>query len=127
MKKILVIDDDTSTNESISTYLKEIGYEVFSASNGLEGLDIIKKMKPNLIITDIRMPKLNGLELCYVLRGLDYNIPVIFISSFESEDYKNGEFNVYAFISKPINIFQLNEYINDAFIGNQNLGNICLN
>jgi len=127
MKKILVIDDDTSTNESISSYLKEIGYEVFSASNGLEGLEIIKKLKPNLIITDIRMPKLNGIELCYVLRGLEYNIPVIFISSYESDDYKNGEFNVYAFISKPINIFQLNDYINEAFISQNDLGNICLN
>jgi CheY-like chemotaxis protein len=127
MKKILVIDDDISTTESISSYLKELGYEVITAYNGLEGIEAVKKTNPDLIISDIMMPKLNGIELSYVLKGLNYPIPIIIISSIDFEEQKNSEFNIIAYISKPINIFQLSDYINDFFLGNGSLGNICLN
>ena len=57
MKRILIVDDDPSTTESISSFLIEKGYEVKTASNGMEALEVVKEMNPDLIITDIRMPK----------------------------------------------------------------------
>ena len=128
MKKILVIDDDTSTTESIAIYLEEIGYEVFSAHNGLEGLNVIKENEPDLIISDVRMPEINGIELCLILKGLNYSIPVILISAHDLNfGFSENDFSIHAFISKPINIFELINYINEVFLKNRGVGNVCLN
>jgi len=74
LRKIVVIDDDISTLESISSYLQEIGYEVFIAVNGIEGLELIKQHKPDLVISDVMMPEMGGMELNNILRYLDSGI-----------------------------------------------------
>lgn len=114
MKRILIVDDDSSTTESISSFLIETGYEVKTASNGMEALEVAKEMNPDLIITDIRMPKLNGFELYIVLREMNYKKPIIFISSYDIHETKEEKFEVFAHIQKPINIFELNQFINKA-------------
>jgi two-component system response regulator YesN len=111
MKRILVVDDDISTTESISSYLIENGYEVIIASNGSEGLELVKKFNPDLLITDIRMPKLNGLELYSVLRDMNFNKPIIFISSYDYRESTSNNLKIMAYIEKPINIFELDKYI----------------
>ena len=114
MKRILIVDDDSSTTESISSFLIETGYEVKTASNGMEALEVVKEMNPDLIITDIRMPKLNGFELYTVLREMNYKKPIIFISSYDNTDTNGKNLEVFAQIQKPINIFELNQYIKKA-------------
>ena len=85
-KKILLIDDDESTLESLSTYLEELGYKVFTARNGITGLEVVKNLSPDVIISDIRMAGLNGIEFAYIIKGLKYDIPLILISSFDNKD-----------------------------------------
>lgn len=114
MKRILIVDDDISTTESISTYLIDNGYEVQTAVNGIEGLDLVKKFDPDLLISDIRMPKLNGLELYSVLQGMNFNKPIIFISSFNYRESTTKNLNISAYCEKPINIFELAGYIKRA-------------
>jgi DNA-binding response OmpR family regulator len=114
MKKILIIDDDPSTTESIGSYLKDVGYEVATASDGLEGLELVKKFDPDLVISDIRMPKLNGLELYSVLKGMKFTKPIILISAFDYADTSPEKLKITAFIEKPINIFALNDFIKQA-------------
>ncbi len=116
MKRILIIDDDSSTTESISSYLLEEGYEVTTAANGIEGLEMVKKFDPDLIITDIRMPKLNGVELYFVLKGMKFNKPIIFISSYDFKDTESSSLRITAFIEKPINIFELDDFIKQALM-----------
>ncbi|MDD5362439.1 MAG: response regulator [Ignavibacteria bacterium] len=122
-KKILLIDDDESTLESISSYLEESGYKVFTAKNGIAGLEIVKNLNPDLIISDIRMSGLNGIEFSYIMKGLRYNIPIILISSFDDNDNKFLDRCSFGYLQKPLDIHKLNDMINDALINgmiNQN-------
>ena len=116
MRKIVLIDDDRSTAESIASYLNELGYTVSVAYNGWDGLDAVRKVQPDLIISDIRMPKLGGIELCYVLKGLKSKVPVIFISAYEYPEKKMTDLDVYAYVPKPINIFELREHVSKAMM-----------
>lgn len=113
-KKIVLIDDDKSTAESISSYLIENGYDVTTAFNGWDGLEAIKRTNPHLIISDIKMPKLGGIELYYILKGLRINTPVIFISAFEEPKNLNNDLEIFACIPKPINIKELKGFIQQA-------------
>lgn len=114
MQRILVVDDDNSTRESLSMYLEELGYEVSVTGNGLTGLELIKKKLPDLIITDMRMPGLNGIELAYVVKGLNLNIPIIMVSSYDNNDYHFSESYFHAFLPKPLDISALRKQIGSA-------------
>lgn len=63
MNKILLVDDDEAFNESLREYLEYKGFMVLSAFNGRQGLDMITSEKPELVITDLVMPELEGIEL----------------------------------------------------------------
>lgn len=114
MQKILVVDDDKSTTESIGTYLEELGYMVLIANNVVDALEIIKKYNPDLVICDISMPKLGGVELSYILKGMNFKNPIIFISGRESGEDIVNELDFYAYVKKPIDIYELSEYIEKA-------------
>jgi DNA-binding NtrC family response regulator len=114
MKKILVIDDDESTRESLASYLRELGFNVFESDNGLTGLELIKNHFPDLIISDIRMSGLNGIELAYVVKGLNFNIPIILVSCYENSDLKFEEPYCFAFLQKPLDISDLRVNIGKA-------------
>ncbi len=66
-KKILIIDDEEDIAKTVSFRLSSLGYEVIAANNGLEGLEKAQREKPNLILLDVMMPKMDGFE---VLRRL---------------------------------------------------------
>jgi|WetSurMetagenome_2_1015567.scaffolds.fasta_scaffold151782_3 DNA-binding response OmpR family regulator len=111
MKRILIVDDDLSTTESIGSFLSESGYEIKTAANGIEALEVVKEMDPDLIITDVRMPKMNGFELFFALRSMNYKKPIIFISSYDNIDTNGKDFEVFVQMEKPINIFELSHHI----------------
>ncbi|MFA5012399.1 MAG: response regulator [Ignavibacteria bacterium] len=113
-QKILLIDDDESTLESLSTYFEELGYNVLKARNGITGLEIVKNLSPDLIISDIRMPGLNGVEFAFIIKGLKFNIPIILISSFDYKENKLIDKCSYGYVQKPIDIHCLNEMITEA-------------
>ena len=81
--KILIVEDTAAVREEISDILMMEGFDVFEAKNGLDGLSQIKNINPNLILTDIVMPEMNGFELYEAIQkdsGIN-NIPVIFLSA----------------------------------------------
>jgi len=80
MKKILIVDDEAVVHEILSRYLRREGFQVFSVRDGDDALDSIRTHKPDLILLDILLPGLDGLEICRELRK-ETDIPVIFITS----------------------------------------------
>lgn len=82
-KKILIVDDDQLMRKLLEYIIKKAGYQVSVADNGSNALKIVKKEKPDLIISDVEMPKMNGLELCQKLKeNFDTKlIPIILITS----------------------------------------------
>ena len=105
---ILVCDDDKEIAGAIEIYLRNEGYKVFKAYNGLEALEIARKETLHLIIMDIMMPKMDGVQATMKLRE-EKNIPIIMLSA-KSEDYdKITGLNVGAddYVTKPFNYLEL--------------------
>jgi CheY-like chemotaxis protein len=80
MAHILVIDDDASILSLFGRFLESAGYSVALAPDGEEGMRLLKQKKPDLVITDIMMPGMDGLELLMKIRKQQLGIPVIAIS-----------------------------------------------
>jgi twitching motility two-component system response regulator PilH len=78
---ILVIDDSRFTRSNIAKTLRNNQYEVLEADNGVMGLDMIAKHKPNFVITDLLMPEMDGFELLENLRSRGITIPVIVMTA----------------------------------------------
>ncbi len=78
-KKILVIDDEAHIRRVIALKLKKRGYRVVMAANGEEGLNIIKDQRPNVVVSDIMMPKLDGKSLCEQTNDLKVERPFLTI------------------------------------------------
>lgn len=85
-KKILVVDDEPDLLKVVTFRLRKTGYEVITATNGQNGLDLIKKEKPDLVLLDLRLPILDGDEVCRRLKADDKlkSIPVILITATSS-------------------------------------------
>ncbi|RYG19546.1 MAG: response regulator transcription factor [Chitinophagaceae bacterium] len=105
-QKILIVDDEPDILELIEYNLKKEGYQVFLASNGADGVAMAKKVHPDLIILDIMMPKMDGIEACRIMRAIPEfkNTFMVFLTA-RSEEYSEiAGFNVGAddYIAKPI-------------------------
>jgi two-component system cell cycle response regulator DivK len=107
-KKILVVDDDKKNRYLISFLLEKNAFEVIVATNGLEGIEAVKKQQVDLIIMDIKMPKMNGYEATKRIRRLKKykSIPIIALTSYAMmEDRKKAiKAGCTGYISKPINL-----------------------
>lgn len=77
---LLIIDDDEVVRASIADYLEDSGFDVLQASNGLQGLQVFESKLPDLVICDLRMPQVDGLELIRRISKLDIETPVIVLS-----------------------------------------------
>jgi two-component system alkaline phosphatase synthesis response regulator PhoP len=105
-QKILIVDDEPDILELIEYNLKKEGYQVYLASNGQDGVNMAKKVHPDLIILDIMMPKMDGIEACRIMRAIPEfkNTFMVFLTA-RSEEYSEiAGFNVGAddYIAKPI-------------------------
>jgi len=105
-QKILIVDDEPDILELIEYNLKKEGYHVFTARNGQEAVSEAKKVLPDLIILDIMMPKMDGIEACRIMRTMPEfkNTFMVFLTA-RSEEYSEiAGFNVGAddYIAKPI-------------------------
>jgi len=110
-KKILVIDDEKLVAESLKKLLKKEGYDVNIAKNGIEAMKRIKEDDFNLVVSDIRMPDINGIEIVkqireYLKQNGKQSIPEILITGYANkENLQEAEkLNVADYIYKPFNI-----------------------
>jgi len=104
--KILIVDDEPDILEFLDYNLKKEGYNVFAASNGEQALEIAQREMPQLIILDIMMPKMDGVEVCRTLRGQEeFNKVLIAFLTAREEDYSHIaalEVGGDDYITKPI-------------------------
>ena len=107
--RILVADDDNSLRRVLEFQLRESGYDVLTASDGLAALEIFTAQEIDCLITDLRMPKLSGLELLRRARAINRDVPVVVITAFGEvetavEAMRAGAFD---YITKPFNREQI--------------------
>lgn len=106
MYKLLVADDERFVRQGIvyETNWKELGFgEILEASNGQEALDLVRKEKPDLVISDIRMPKMSGIDMLRAMRAENNRTPVIFLTAYSEFEYAREALKLYAadYILKP--------------------------
>ncbi len=104
MDKILVIDDEEPTLAMFRLFLEAYGYKVLTAENGAKGLEIFRKEKPSIVLTDIKMPGIDGLAVLQQIKEIDPAAEVIVISGHGEMDLAKQALNLNAvdFINKPI-------------------------
>jgi len=112
--KILIIDDNIDLLEYLNEFFTVYSYEVILAETGLSGIEKFKENKPNIVITDMRLPDISGDQVVINLKKIDKNIPIIIITGFSDQDLiinamKNGAVD---FLKKPFKPKDLNYLIN---------------
>ena len=132
MYNILVVDDDKEIVESIEIFLKNEGYNVYKAYNGMEALDVLVNNDVHLILMDIMMPKLDGIKATIKIRE-EKNIPIILVSAKSEDTDKIMGLNIGAddYITKPFNLLELiarvksnlRRYVTLGTYNNEKLGN----
>jgi DNA-binding response OmpR family regulator len=120
-KKILIIDDDRVIRDSLQELFTDAGYDVLLAADGISGFELITREKPDIIVTDILLPRMHGIALCEKIRGNDdlRNIPIILMTGV----YKDVNLRMYVykgladdFIEKPFHEAELLSKI-EHFLG----------
>lgn len=101
-KKILVVEDDPDIVEICSDYLKAAGYEVITAADGSKGLNMARREKPDLVVLDLMLPEMDGLDVCRALRR-ESDLPIIMLTArVEETDKLIGlELGADDYITKP--------------------------
>jgi len=102
--RILIVDDDENIRELLRLHLSSAGYEVQVAADAIAAGYLILKAPPDLILTDVNMPHMDGFEFVAALRADSSlpNIPVIFLTSVEDGDSRGKELGAVGYITKPV-------------------------
>ncbi len=112
MDKILIIDDADTLLATLEAYLEDCGYEIYTAKSGKDGLQLYRDKKPDVVLTDLHMPGISGLEVLQEIHSEDPDIPVMVISGAgEMQDAIQAlRLGAWDFITKPIVDLQVLEH-----------------
>jgi two-component system NtrC family response regulator len=113
IKNILVVDDEENIREIITEFLDTLGYNVISARDGEEALRMCTKYSFDLVITDIRMPKLNGLKLLQMLKQIFPTLPVILMTGYQPSKSQEEAMTTKAdaYLLKPFSLSSLRDIL----------------
>ncbi|EKQ53391.1 MULTISPECIES: response regulator transcription factor [unclassified Clostridium] len=123
MSNILIIEDEQSVSEILKAYLEKEGYEVYSTDNGLDGIEIFRKEKIDLVILDLMLPDIEGEEVCKILRKIsDVYIFMLTAKSTLSDKIEGLNIGADEYLTKPLSPRELTARVNALFrrIGGDN-------
>lgn len=117
-KKILIIDDEEGIVEEVSEFFAEEGFEVFSAGSGKEGIELLETQKPDLLLLDMKLPDISGLEILKISKEISPSTKVIvntgYVDQFIIDEAERLGRD--AFLQKPFNLLFLKDEI-DRILG----------
>lgn len=125
-KKVVICDDDSALLESLTFFVEAWGVTVIPCADGVEGVKKIISEKPDLIISDINMPNMNGLELLENLNKFQMQVPLIFLTGNNDIDSfrKSLVLGSFEFLTKPVDVEKLKSAVDKALLfGNMNFHN----
>jgi len=113
MPKLLIVDDEPDIREFARNFFKKRKIEVFVASGGRQALDLISNEKPNLVLLDIRMEEMTGIEVLRELRKSNPDVKVVMVSGVEDEDTikEANAYGVIGYIHKPFILEELEKLV----------------
>ena len=111
--KILVVDDDVPVAEMLAEHLTELGYQVISAHGGIEALTKLDLEKPHVILLDVRMPEMDGVEVLRRIRSFDSKVGILMITGNDDVDLAKEtiELGAYDYLLKPIDFDYLSRAV----------------
>jgi len=109
MTKLLVVDDEIDVCDFVKSFFEERNYTVFTASDGEEALRVVKRQQPDIILLDIRMKRMNGIETLKKIREFDKYVDVIMVTAVEEKDKIDAAKALGArkYITKPLVLEEL--------------------
>jgi two-component system, response regulator, stage 0 sporulation protein F len=113
MARILVVEDEQNQRELYTMELEDEGYEVEQASNGREAVDLVKKNKYDMVILDIRMPEMDGIEALGKILSRDKKIPIIIYTAYSNYKSNFMTWTADAYVTKSSNLGELKEKIKE--------------
>ncbi len=113
MPKLLIVDDEVDIREFAKNFFKKRNIEVFTSSGGREALKIIEAQKPDLVLLDIRMEEMTGVEVLKNLRQQNNAIKVVMVTGVEDEETVNEAFSlgIKGYIHKPLILEELEKVV----------------
>jgi len=128
MLKVLVVDDEPEILDLLNYNFTKKGIDVYTADNGRNAFEMMQKTRPDVIVLDIMMPVMNGIQLCELIRTIDSfkNIPVLFLSACSDDMLVLEAFSAGGnhFASKPIRLNILHEMVLKVFENNRKPGRV---
>lgn len=111
---ILIVEDEEYAKELLKTILSESFTNIFTASNGLKALDIVKNNKIDVIVTDIEMPKMNGIEMAKEIKKTNPFIHIIASTAYDNQDLLKELINLNfdGYFQKPLNVEEIVDKLN---------------
>lgn len=105
-QKVLIVDDQFGIRTLLNEVLQKEGYEIFQAANGLQALQIMKKHSPDLVLLDMKIPGMDGLEILEKLKEIDAEVRVLIMTAYGELDMieKTKKLGALAHFSKPFDI-----------------------
>jgi len=113
-KTAIVVDDDVDTQEFIATILENNGFNVISVNDGFDALLVIERHNPDVVLTDILMPNMNGLDLVSRIKSFKSDLPIIVFSGYRDALVKNFAGLPDKILPKPMSYDQVVEAVNDV-------------
>ena len=108
-EKLLIVEDEEATRETWTEFFENAGYQVIQAGDGQEALEVARTERPSLVLLDLRLPKLDGYQVCQRLKGdpLTSDTPIIMITAFltgASDTVRGIEYGADDYLNKPVDL-----------------------
>ena len=115
---LLYVEDNAKLRESLKTYLEKLFSDVRVASDGQEGLELFKQRRCDILISDILMPNMNGLEMIKAIKELEHKTHCIILSAYMQSNYfvESISIGVFSYIIKPVNFEQINKVLHKVLL-----------
>ena len=112
-KRVLIIDDEPTIGEMVQDYLKLLGFTAFYAENAEKGIEVIKKEKPSMVLLDVLMPRISGIECLKMIKVVSPETIVVMATAVHDEKTAKQaiEYGAYDYITKPIDFNYLKENV----------------
>lgn len=113
MAKILVVDDEVDVCDFVKNFFEERNFEVITALGGVDALRVVKKEKPQIVLLDIRMKDMDGIETLKKIREADKKTRVIMVTAVEDQDKMDAAYKLGArgYITKPLVLEELEQTV----------------
>ncbi len=113
-KKVLLVEDDEMFREALAQFFLDLGYEVTQAHDGLHALSLLSNAKYNFVLSDIKMPNLDGISLLAKIKEQYAELPVVLMSGFSEvlETTTPQQLGANNFIEKPFSLDELEKIVN---------------